>query len=144
MHGLRVDAEKQRAEELGVGRETHGPDITRSFPDAESAENLPEQILGVGTAHDIADGVERAAQLLGDEFRGEAVGKGFAGRVEVTRAGFQARCVAGIDRERPVAVRGGAAEDARFDGAGQRIETGVVQAATRDSLPCCRRTRSST
>ena len=39
------------------------------FSDAKAAENHVEQFFGIHAAHDIADGVHRVAQFLGDEFR---------------------------------------------------------------------------
>ena len=41
----------------------------RLFPDTKFTENLPEQLLGINLAGDFSDGVERAPEVDGDEFR---------------------------------------------------------------------------
>src|SRR6202049_2205915 len=74
--------------------------LPQSFSDAEPGENPPQQILAGELAGDLAQGLLRAAQLLGGQFPGTVLGelaRGFFGVLACPREGLQVPA-AGADR----------------------------------------------
>src|ERR1700680_5300727 len=74
--------------------------LPQSFSDAEPGEYPPQQILAGELAGDLAQGLLRGAQLLGDQLPGTVLGelaRGFLGVLAWPRGGLQVPA-AGADR----------------------------------------------